>query len=220
MTPLQEQTDLSVFKSAFPSQGQPVPLKRVQPQASDFTEPTTPHRAGSGESHTYPQPLLLREGVAVVHVPPLARPPPEDLLLLLFTRQPFHLGVIFNNPRGQLVFLHQAGLAFGVPGILSPPVHVHALEGWTEVSPKGKGILYGVDLATGKPLCESPPMAAGPLRHPPWSLCVVTCSSSSLRPKSLPFPGPHLWNLFKYLKKYSLKKFLFLVYVDAKLPLK
>ena len=160
-----------------------------------FTEPTTPHRAGSRESHTYPQPLFLREGIAVVHVPPLARPPPEDLLLLLFTRQPFHLGVIFNNPRGQLVFLHQAGLAFRVPGILSPPVHVHALERWTEVSPKGKGILYGVDLATGKSLCKSPPMAAGPLRHPPWSFCALTCSSSPLRPKSLPFPCTHLWNL-------------------------
>ena len=140
---------LTGVQQPLPLVGATSPLRGVQPQASDCSEPTTPRRAGSRESHTYPQPLLLREGVAVVHVPALAGPPPEDLLLLLFTRQPFHLGVIFNNPRGQLVFLHQAGLAFRVPGILSPPVHVHALEGWTEVSPKGKGILYRVDLATG-----------------------------------------------------------------------
>lgn len=138
--------------------------KRHQPPVED-----------SEESHTYPQPLLLGEGVAVVHVPALARPPAEYLLLLFLTRQPLHLGVVFNNPGGQLIFLHEARLALWVPGVLPPPVHVHALRTGTEVSSVRER------LGTAH---TSPPKAAGSLSACPTG--TLSGGRASLFPSFVP----------------------------------
>lgn len=76
----------------------------------------------------YPQPLFLCQRVTVVHVPTTARSTAEHLLLLLFVRESLHLGIVFNDPGGQLILLHQTWLSLRVPGVLSASVHVHALE--------------------------------------------------------------------------------------------
>lgn len=76
----------------------------------------------------YPQPLFLCQRVTVVHVPTTARSTAKHLLLLLFVRESLHLGIVFNDPGGQLVLLHQTRLSLRVPGVLPASVHVHALK--------------------------------------------------------------------------------------------
>lgn len=75
----------------------------------------------------YPQPLFFRQRVAVVHVATTARPSAEHPLLLLFICEPFNLGFISDDPRGQLVLLHEARLTLWVPGVLPTTIHVHTL---------------------------------------------------------------------------------------------
>lgn len=134
---LETQNDCCTRKppSMFRSPGPAISNSATAENSSQVTE-NTPATRLSLKSHTYPEPLLLGEGITVVHIPALARAPPKYLLLLFFTGEPFHFGVILDNPGGQLIFLHQAGFALRVPGILPPPVHVHALETGTTVSPR------------------------------------------------------------------------------------
>lgn len=78
--------------------------------------------------HVYLEPLLFRQRVAVVHLLTVPRASPKHLFLLLLTRQPLHLGIILDDPRRQLILLHQARFALGVSRLLPPAVQVHALE--------------------------------------------------------------------------------------------
>ena len=52
------------------------------------------------------EPLLLSQRVTLVHFFTVARPSAKHLLFFFFTRQSFHFGVIFNDPRGQLILFH------------------------------------------------------------------------------------------------------------------
>lgn len=76
----------------------------------------------------YPQPLFLCQRITVVHVPTTTRSTAEHLLLLLFVSESLHLGIVFNDPGGQFVLLHQTRLSLWVPGVLPASVHVHALK--------------------------------------------------------------------------------------------
>lgn len=74
------------------------------------------------------EPLFLRERVAVVHLLALAGASAKHLLLLLLAGQPLDLSVVFQNPAGQVVLLHQTGLPLGVASLLATSVQIHALE--------------------------------------------------------------------------------------------
>lgn len=77
----------------------------------------------------YLEPLLLGQRVTVVHLFAMAGAAAEHLLLFLFTGQSLHLCIVLDDPRRELVLLHQARFPLGVSGLLAPAVQVHALRG-------------------------------------------------------------------------------------------
>lgn len=86
----------------------------------------------------YLEPLFLSQRVAIVHLLAVARTTAEHLLLLLLAGQSLHLSVVLDDPRGELIFLHQAWLPLGISGLLTPAVQVHALGSEGGVGTEGK----------------------------------------------------------------------------------
>lgn len=74
------------------------------------------------------QPLFLSQRITVVNFLALSRASAKHFLLLLFAGQSFHLGIIFQDPAGHVILLHQTGFSFRVAGFFTASVQIHALK--------------------------------------------------------------------------------------------